>query len=54
MRSRKLKKIGFGIMVLLGIKNDNIKYTQNEIFEDFEIKDIRESDKIGLEQIQEL
>ena len=30
------------------------KYTQNEIFENFEIKNIVETDKTGLEQIQEL
>lgn len=40
--------------VLFGIRKDNIKYTQNEIFDNFEIKNIIETDKIGLEQIQEL
>lgn len=40
--------------VLYGIKNESHKYTQNEIFENFEIKNIVETDKIGLEQIQEL
>lgn len=40
--------------VLYGIKNENQKYTQNEIFKNFEIKNIVETDKIGLEQIQEL
>lgn len=40
--------------VLYGIKNENQKYTQNEIFDNFEIKNIIETDKIGLEQIQEL
>lgn len=40
--------------VLYGIKIKDKKYTQNEIFENFEIKNIIETDKIGLEQIQEL
>lgn len=38
--------------VLYGIKNESQKYTQNDIFENFEIKNIVETDKIGLEQIQ--
>ena len=29
-------------------------YTQNEIFENFEIQDIRKTDKTGLDQIQDL
>lgn len=40
--------------VLYGSKIKDKKYTQNEIFENFEIKNITETDKIGLEQIQEL
>ena len=40
--------------MLFGIKKDNMKYTQIEIFDNFEIKNIIETDKIGLEQIQEL
>ena len=40
--------------VLYGNKIKDKKYNQNEIFENFEIKNIVETDKIGLEQIQEL
>lgn len=50
----KLEKDKNYEFVLFGIKKDNIKYTQNEIFDNFEIKNIIETDKIGLEQIQEL
>ena len=52
--NHKLEKNKNYEFVLFGIKKDNIKYTQNEIFENFEIKNIIETDKIGLEQIQEL
>lgn len=40
--------------LLYGSKIKDKKYTQNEIFENFEIKNIVETDKTGLEQIQEL
>ena len=41
-------------IVLYGVKEEGKTYTQNEIFENFEIKDVRKTDKTGLEQIQEL
>lgn len=50
----KLEKDKNYEFVLYGIKNKSQKYTQNEIFEKFEIKNIVETDKTGLEQIQEL
>ena len=50
----KLEKDKNYEFVLYGSKNKDKKYTQNEIFEKFEIKNIIETDKIGLEQIQEL
>ena len=40
--------------VLYGSKIKDKKYTQNEIFDNFEIKNITETDNIGIEQIQEL
>ncbi len=40
--------------ILYGIKNDEKNYSQSEIFKDFEITDIRETNKTGLEQIQDL
>ena len=50
----KLEKNKNYEFMLYGVKKDNIKYTHNEIFDNFEIKNIIETDKIGLEQIQEL
>lgn len=41
-------------IVLYGVKEEGKSYTQNEIFENFEIQDIRKTDKIGLDQIQDL
>ena len=35
-------------------KEEEKTYTQNEIFENFEIQDIRKTDKTGLDQIQDL
>ena len=49
----KLEKNKNYEFVLYGVKKDNIKYTHNEIFDNFEIKNIIETDKIGVEQIQE-
>lgn len=40
--------------VLYGIKNDEKNYSQSEIFKNFEITDIRETNKTGLEQTQDL
>ena len=54
LNNYKLEKNKNYEFVLFGIKKDNIKYSQNEIFDNFEIKNITETDKIGLEQIQEL
>lgn len=54
LNNYKLEKNKNYEFVLFGIKKDNIKYSQNEIFDNFEIKNIIETDKIGLEQIQEL
>jgi len=39
--------------VLYGVKKEEITYLPNKIFEDFEIKNIVETDKTGLEQIQD-
>lgn len=39
--------------VLYGEKEERKTYSQNDIFETFEIKDIRKTDKVGLEQIQD-
>ena len=39
--------------VLYGEKDEGKTYSQNDIFENFEIKDIRKTDKVGLEQIQD-
>ena len=39
--------------VLYGEKEEGKTYSQNDIFENFEIKDIRKTDKVGLEQIQD-
>ena len=39
--------------VLYGVKKEEITYLPNKIFEDFEIKNIVETDKPGLEQIQD-
>ena len=41
-------------IVLYGVKEEGKSYTQNETFENFEIQDIRKTDKIGLDQIQDL
>lgn len=41
-------------IVLYGVKEEGKTYTQNEIFENFEIQDIRKTDKTGLDQIQDL
>ena len=41
-------------IVLYGVKEEEKTYTQNEIFENFEIQDIRKTDKTGLDQIQDL
>lgn len=40
--------------VLYGIKDDKKTYSQSEIFKDFEIIDIKETNKTGLEQTQDL
>ena len=40
--------------VLYGIKDDKKTYSQSEIFKDFEITGIKETNKTGLEQIQDL
>ena len=40
--------------VLYGIKDDEKTYSQSEIFKDFEITDIRETNKTGLDQTQDL
>ena len=39
--------------VLYGVKEDGKTYSQNEIFENFEIIDIRKTDKQGLDQTQD-
>ena len=41
-------------IVLYGVKEEEKTYTQNEIFENFEIQDIKKTDKTGLDQIQDL
>ena len=41
-------------IILYGVKEEGKTYTQNEIFENFEIQDIRKTDKTGLDQIQDL
>lgn len=41
-------------IILYGVKEEGKTYTQNEIFDNFEIQDIRKTDKTGLDQIQDL
>ena len=41
-------------IVLYGIKIDGKTYSQSEIIDNFEIKDIKQTDKTGLEQTQDI
>lgn len=41
-------------IVLYGVKIDGKTYSQSEIIDNFEIKDIKQTDKTGLEQIQDI
>lgn len=41
-------------IVLYGIKINGKTYSQSEIIDNFEIKDIKQTDKIGLEQTQDI